>query len=74
VYITKFQKNAVEEVRVETHESQGKEYLNIRVWYEANDKKTGKAEYKPSPKGITLNIELLPELKKAILAAEKAVG
>jgi hypothetical protein len=65
--IHEFQKNAVEIVRVEIKEFRDQDYLNIRVWFEPDNSN----EYKPSPKGITLNVDLLPELKKAILKAEK---
>lgn len=67
--IHEFQKNALEIVRVEIKEFRDQDYLNIRVWFEPDNGN----EYKPSPKGITLNVELLPELQKALKKAAAAL-
>jgi len=64
VLIYKFTKNALEEVRVETTEYQGKEYLSVRVWYDAS--KGQNTDWRPSQKGITISIDLLEDLKKGI--------
>ncbi len=69
--IAKFQKNPLEEVRTEITEYKGEQYLNIRIWYDASD--NGQPEWRPSQKGITLNISLYDDLKAAILKAEKKI-
>lgn len=52
--------------RVEISEFKGKSFLNIRVWYtDAN------GEYKPTQKGIAIPPEFYPQIKEAILEAEK---
>jgi len=62
--IHKFQKNALEEVRVEITEYQGRGYINLRVFFEASHGLN--QDWRPSHKGLTLAVELLPELKKSI--------
>lgn len=69
--ISEFKKNAVEIVKTEITEYQGQRYLNIRIWFDASDK--GKPEWRPSQKGITLNINLFEDLKAAVLKAEKEI-
>jgi len=66
--IHRFIKNALEEVRIETTEYQGKKYLSIRVWFDAS--KGLNDDWRPSQKGITISIDLLEELKQGI---DKAV-
>jgi len=62
--IYKFSKNALEEVRVEISTYQNKGYLNIRIWFDAS--KGQNTDWRPSHKGVTLSLDLLPELKKSI--------
>ena len=69
--ISKFKKNPLEEVRVEITEFKGEQYLNIRVWYDASE--NGQPEWRPSQKGITLNISLYDALKDAVLKAGKEI-
>jgi len=69
--VTKFQKNSLEEVRVEISEFKGERYLNIRIWYDASD--NGQPEWRPSQKGITLNISLYDDLKAAVLKAGEEI-
>jgi len=66
--IAEFQKNTRERVRVSLTEYHGYDLLDIRGFYE--DPSTG--EWKPG-KGIAMRRELLPELRKALLAAERAI-
>ena len=61
--VYEFMKNATEKVRVELCEYLGKDMINVRVYYNADE--TGD-DWKPTKKGITLRSDLLPELKKAI--------
>ena len=66
-----FTKNALEEVRIELTEFEGKDYLNIRIWYDAS--KGQGQDWQPSQKGITLSIDLLQELLKGLKIAEKGL-
>ena len=61
--IYEFQKNAFEKVKVELGKYHGKDLINIRVYFLAD---VAKDEWKPSPKGIAMQLDLLPELKKGI--------
>jgi len=69
--IDKFQKNSLEEIRTEIIEFQGKKYLNIRVWYNAGN--GNKPDFRPTPKGLTLNVDLVDNLKEAISKAAKEI-
>ena len=60
--VTSFAKNKFEEVKVEISEYQGKNYINLRVFCDAE----GKEERVPTKKGLTLSVSLFPELKEAI--------
>ena len=63
-----FRKNATEEVRASIRTFKDRAYVDLRVWVE---KESGHAEFSPTPKGLTLSVYILPELKKAVLALEK---
>lgn len=67
--IAKFEKNSFEEVRVEISEWKSQKYINVRVW--TNPRYEEKEESRPTKKGITLNIELLPKLLDALKKAEE---
>ncbi len=69
IYI--FRKNHNEEVRASIRKFEGREYLDLRVWTE---KESGRAEFSPTKKGLTLSVYVLPELKKAVLALEREVS
>jgi len=61
--ICEFRKNTTEKVIVELSNYRGKDVVNIRVYYLAD---IAKDDWRPSPKGLTMRTELIPELKKAI--------
>lgn len=65
--ITKFKKNATEEVRATLDEYRGKQVIDLRVWVEPDEGK----ERIPTKKGLTLSVSCFPELKKAIEEVEK---
>lgn len=65
--IHEFQKNSAERVRISFITYKGKKLVNLRIYYNAADKGE---DWRPSPKGLTLRRELIPELKQAI---DKAV-
>ena len=54
-------KNSREIIRVEVSEFKGKELINLRIWYQTYD-----GGYKPTQKGITLDLSQYAELEKAI--------
>jgi len=67
--ISQFTKNAVEEVRVSLTEYRGHKLIDLRVYYEPRDG----GDRLPSKKGLTISVELFPELKKALDELETAL-
>lgn len=67
--ISSFSKNALEEVRAQVINYKGYDLIDLRVWALKKDGEGVVA----TRKGITISIELLPELKKAVLALDKAL-
>jgi hypothetical protein len=63
-----FPKNALEEVRASLTEFKGKQYIDLRVFYKADDD-----EFRPTKKGLTLAPDLLPELEEALHKLKEAV-
>jgi hypothetical protein len=66
--IHNFNKNVLEEVRVSLEEYKGNRYIDLRVYFKADD------EFKPSKKGLTLSPDLLPELEQAVQKLKEAIG
>ncbi len=62
-----FQKNKFQEVRVGIREYMGNDLIDIRTWTQTQ----GSEEMVPTAKGISVNVNLLPELKKALDIVEK---
>ena len=67
--ISQFTKNAVEEVRVSLTEYRGHKLIDLRVYYEPREG----GERLPSKKGLTISVDLFPELKKALSELETAL-
>lgn len=65
VLIKDIQRNSSEIIRIEVSEFKGRELINIRIWYQAIDE-GGEVVYKPTQKGVTLNINEFNELKDGI--------
>ncbi len=65
VLIADIPKNATENIRVSLTEYKGYKLLDVRTYYQA-----GNDEWKPG-KGITVRRDLIPELKEAIIEAER---
>jgi hypothetical protein len=65
--LAQFEKNSREVVRIRRVTYNGRELVDIRSWYPAGD------ALKPG-KGLSLRIEQLKELRKALAAAEKALA
>ena len=61
-----FNKNSQEKIRIEISELKGRDLINIRIWYQAQDYNTGEIIYKPTQKGVTLNVSQFEELKTGI--------
>ena len=64
-----FKKNKFQEIRVGIREFKGNDLIDIRTWTMTQ----GSEEMVPTAKGVSMNIHLLPELKKAIEEVEKAL-
>lgn len=67
--VDRFEKNATEEVRVSLAEYKGHELMDLRVYYCPPE-----GEPVPTKKGITMSIELYPELKEAIPKLGEQLG
>ncbi len=65
-----FEKNSGgEEVRISLTTYKGREYLDIRVYYQGDD-----GEKHPTKKGITLSLDLLSELEAGLSKLRKGVA
>jgi len=67
--IAQFHKNSVEVIKVHLQTWKTQRYMDIRIWRPANSAESDSVQ--PTKKGITLKIELLPELIEALEKAEK---
>lgn len=65
--VTTFQKNKFQEVRIGIREFKGNDLVDIRTWTMTQ----GSNEMVPTAKGVTINVNLLPQLKKALDDVEK---
>ncbi len=59
-------KNSVEQIWVELSEYMGKDLLGVRTYYHDQDTN----QWRPTRKGVTVKVELLPELLAALHKAE----
>ena len=64
-----FPKNPLEEIRVSLTVFKKKQYIDLRVYYKGDE-----GEYHPSKKGITVSLDLFPDLVEAIEKARELVG
>ena len=62
-----FKKNKFQEIRVGIREFKGNDLIDIRTWTMTQ----GSEEMVPTAKGVSININLLPELRKALDVVEK---
>lgn len=60
--VYEFKKNAEEKVMVKLGNFKGKDVVDIRVFYNADE---AGEDWRPSKKGIMMRANLIPELKKA---------
>lgn len=66
--ISEFQKNDNEKIRVEISEFKGRKYLNFRIMFKDEDD-----SWKYTKKGITISVDLVDDLKKAVDKAASKV-
>lgn len=66
VIIKDIKKNNNEIIRIEVSEYKGRDLINIRIWYQSIDAGSGDLVYKPTPKGVTLNISEFEELRDGV--------
>ena len=66
IVISEFQKNKMEDFKLSLTEYQGHNLLDFRIYF-----KDKQGDSKPTKKGVTVNVKLFPELKKAVMDAEK---
>lgn len=59
--IADIERNQKEIIRVEVSEFNGKELINLRIWYHHMD-----GDYRPTQKGVALDISKFKDLKEAI--------
>lgn len=63
-----FPKNPLEEIRVSLTVFKKKQYLDLRVYYKGDD-----GEFHPSKKGLTLSLDLVPDLEEAMRKAREVI-
>lgn len=66
ILIKDIQRNSNEIIRIEVSEFKGKELINIRIWYVAGRDMEGNDIYKPTQKGVALNLSEFTELRDGI--------
>lgn len=66
ILIKDIQRNTNEIIRIEVSEFKGRELINIRIWYLAGRDADGNDIYKPTQKGVALNINEFSELKDGV--------
>ena len=66
--VSRFNKNAMEEIRVSLSEFKGHKLIDIRCYFgrEGEDRK-------PTKKGVSISVKLYPEIKKAFSELEKTL-
>ncbi len=65
--VSVFPKNKFQEVRVGIREFKSNDLVDIRIWTISQSAD----QMVPTAKGVTINIQLLPQLLKALQDAEK---
>lgn len=64
-----FPKNPLEEIRASLTVYKGKQYADLRVYYKGDD-----GEFHPSKKGLTLSLDLFPDLEEAVRKLREEIG
>ena len=68
--IYQFPRNSDEKVYVSLREYKERKYLDLRIFFRPKEG----GDLRPTKKGVTMGLELLPELKKAVLLCEKKLA
>jgi len=68
-FIAKFEKNVSEEVWVQLREFRGHQLLDVRVHFRPDDG----SEARPTKKGISLSVNLIPKVLEAMQEALQAL-
>ena len=55
-------------IRIQLQEFKGKKYVDVRTWIQDDH-----GEWKATPKGLTLHVELLPQLIAALEKADESL-
>ena len=66
--VYEFEKNATEKVQVQFNNFKGTDLIDIRVYYNTDDEKF---EWRPTKKGISVRVDLIPELLKGLNRANE---
>lgn len=67
--IATFKKNKFQEIRVGIREFKGNDLIDIRTWTMTQ----GTEEMVPTAKGVSINVNLFPDLKNALAQVEAAL-
>jgi hypothetical protein len=67
--VATFNKNKFEEIRIGVKEYKGFDLIDLRVWVDSKEA-GGKV---PTAKGLSLNVELFSQFKKAVLDLENTL-
>jgi hypothetical protein len=62
-------KNKKDQIRIGLNEYKGRQYLDVRQFYLA-----GENDWKPTGKGITMPVDLYPELLRGVLLLGDMIG
>ena len=65
-----FSRNQDETVYFSLREYKDRKYIDLRIFFQPKEEE----EMRPTKKGITLALELFPELKKGVGACEKKLA
>ena len=65
--VASFQKNKFQQIQVGIREFKGNDLIDIRVWTQVQ----GGDHMVETTKGVSMNVHLLPQLRKALEDAEK---
>jgi hypothetical protein len=64
--IGEIERNATERVRISTESYKGRDYLDVRIYYQDNN-----GEWKPTKKGVTISPEKIDELSELVKKASE---
>ena len=67
--VATFKKNKFQEIRVGIREFKGNDLIDIRTWPLTQ----GTEELVPTAKGVSVNVHLIDDLKKALSRAEEVL-